>query len=144
MGPDIYSRIKDCLERQIAAYELMLNEYPSSDEADLDSDLEGILARQTEWTALSQDLQREMKVLFEEWQRNSTASAEQHSAIDALSSRVEEIAAQLISRNDAAVARIDQRLKEVGEELGRVRQNRITMGRYRPGKDEPGFMDKQI
>lgn len=144
MGPDIFSRIKDCLERQIAAYELMLNEYPAEQASDLDTGLDSLLARQTEWTRLSQELQREMKVLLPEWRRRSNTDAEQRAIIEELCARAEEIAAQLIARNEATVARIDARLKEVGEELGRVRQSRTTMGRYRAGGEDPGFMDKQI
>lgn len=140
----IYSRIKDCLERQIAAYEMMLNEYPDEQETDLDSGLDGLLARQTEWTRISQDLQGEMKVLLPEWRSHGDATPAERSVIEGLSARAEEIAAQLIARNDAAVARIDARLKEVSEELGRVRQGRMAMGRYRADTGEPGFMDKQV
>ncbi|MFA6241113.1 MAG: hypothetical protein WC655_09300 [Candidatus Hydrogenedentales bacterium] len=144
MGPDIYSRLKDCLERQIAAYELMLNEYPEVDEAAEERELDDILSQQTAWTAQTRDLEQEFHILLREWQRANDVSEAQRAEIESLSLRMEEFAARLIAMNDKVVARIDARLKVVGQELGQVRKGRIDMSRYRAGDDEPGYMDRHI
>jgi hypothetical protein len=144
VGPDIYSRLKDCLERQIAAYELMLNEYPEVDEAAEERELDDILSQQTAWTAQTRDLEQEFHILLREWQRANDVSEAQRAEIESLSLRMEEFAARLIAMNDKVVARIDARLKVVGQELGQVRKGRIDMSRYRAGDDEPGYMDRHI
>ncbi len=144
MGPDIYSRLKDCLERQIAAYELMLNEYPEVDEAAEEGVLDSILNQQTAWTAQTKDLEQEFHILLREWQRANDVSDAQRAEIESLSSRMEEFAARLIAMNDKVVSRIDARLKEVGQELGQVRKGRIDMSRYRAGEDDPGYVDRHI
>ena len=122
----------------------MLKEYPEVDEGAEEGVLDGILNQQTAWTAQTKELEQEFHILLREWQRANDVSEAQRAEIESLSSRMEGFAAQLIAMNDKVVARIDARLRVVGQELGQVRKGRMDMSRYRAGDDEPGYMDRHI
>lgn len=140
----IAGRMNDYFNRQIAAFERMLNDLTILDGELDDAQLDALAALQQRHTRETGELAREFRALLNEWQASPGIEAADRAAIGRQARRAEDLAAKVDARCTQGNALVQEKMQSLRASLDEVAAGRDVLNKYRPEtRQEPSFLDRK-
>lgn len=139
----IAERMTDYFGRQIAWLEEMSSEFSQIDQESSESELAQFAEERHAQQQKTVDLAEEFSGLKREWDDCDTCTEEERKSVRELAQRADALSLELQGRIASAVNATEAYKATVSEAIGKVRQGKGMLGKFRTSDtDDPGYLDQ--